>query len=71
MTRQYLQLPTEMPSRIAALAGQLTASAGNRYDAAVAVRDYLQHGYTYTLKTRVPPSGTDFADDFLFGTRQG
>ncbi|MHA6534276.1 DUF4129 domain-containing transglutaminase family protein [Paenibacillus sp. BAC0078] len=68
---QYLQLPAELPARVSGLAEQLTASAGNRYDAATAVRDYLQRGYTYTLKTRVPPSGADFVDDFLFTTKQG
>lgn len=54
-----------------ALAGDLTAAAASRYDAAVAVAGYLQKGYTYSLKTRVPPSSADFTDDFLFGTRQG
>lgn len=67
----YLQLPAAMPERVGKLAEQLTAAADNRYDAAAAVADYLQSGYNYTLKTRVPPPGADFADDFLFGTRQG
>lgn len=68
---QYLQLPAALPPRARALAGQLTAAAASRYDAAVAVAGYLQDGYSYSLKTRVPPSGADFTDDFLFGTRQG
>ncbi|WP_019913685.1 DUF4129 domain-containing transglutaminase family protein [Paenibacillus sp. HW567] len=67
----YLQLPALLPVRVTGLAAKLTASAGNRYDAVTAVRDYLQRGYTYTLKTRVPPSGADFVDDFLFTTKQG
>lgn len=67
----YLQLPAAVPERVRLLAEQLTAAAANRYDAAAAVADYLQTGYTYTLQTRVPPPGADFADDFLFGTRQG
>ena len=71
VSSQYLQLPAAMPERVSILAEQLTGAADNRYDAAVAVVNYLQTGYTYTLKTRVPPSGADFADDFLFGTRQG
>ncbi|MNO37183.1 Protein-glutamine gamma-glutamyltransferase [compost metagenome] len=68
---QYLQLPDQLPKRVAELAGQLTASAGTRYDAVSAVRDYLQSGFAYTLKTRVPPPGSDFTDDFLFVTKQG
>ncbi|OKP80510.1 hypothetical protein A3844_27320 [Paenibacillus helianthi] len=68
---EYLQLPALLPERVSKLAAQLTASAGNRYEAVTAVRDYLQSGFTYTLKTRVPPTGSDFADDFLFVTKQG
>lgn len=68
---QYLQLPAALPPRVRALAGDLTTAAASRYDAAVAIAGYLQDGYTYSLKTRVPPSGADFTDDFLFGTRQG
>ncbi|QUL55589.1 transglutaminase domain-containing protein [Paenibacillus tritici] len=71
VSSQYLQLPAALPSRVKALAGDLTAAARSRYDAAAAVAEYLQSGYTYSLKTRVPPSGADFTDDFLFGTRRG
>ncbi|WP_157794132.1 transglutaminase-like domain-containing protein [Paenibacillus donghaensis] len=68
---QYLQLPPKLPGRVAALAMELTDSAASRYDAAAAVREYLQSGYAYTLNTAVPAPSADFADDFLFGTRQG
>lgn len=71
ITSEYLELPASLPGRIASLAEQLTTPAGNRYDAAVAVRDYLQSRYSYTLDTSIPPSGVDFVDDFLFNTRQG
>ncbi|UQZ34750.1 hypothetical protein C2I18_15185 [Paenibacillus sp. PK3_47] len=67
----YLQLPEGLPGRIAGLSAELTGSAENRYDAVTAVRDYLQHGYSYTLDTRIPPEGADFADDFLFVTKEG
>ncbi|WP_310831304.1 DUF4129 domain-containing transglutaminase family protein [Paenibacillus pedocola] len=71
VTNSYLQLPAELPGRIAALSRQLTASADNRYDAVTAVQGYLQNGYTYTLETRIPPAAADFVDDFLFTTKQG
>jgi hypothetical protein len=71
IANQYLQLPAELPGRIAVLSRQLTASAGSRYDAVNAVRNYLQSGYAYTLETRIPPADTDFVDDFLFTTKQG
>ncbi|MRN55578.1 DUF4129 domain-containing transglutaminase family protein [Paenibacillus monticola] len=71
ITSEYLELPASLPERVATLAEQLTAPAGNRYDAAAAVRDYLQSRYAYNLNTSIPPSGVDFVDDFLFDTRQG
>jgi len=67
----YLELPVSLPRRVHELAAELTASASSRYDAAAAVQDYLQRRYPYTLDTRVPPSGTDFVDDFLFEAQQG
>ncbi|WNS41634.1 transglutaminase domain-containing protein [Paenibacillus sp. MMS20-IR301] len=67
----YLQLPPALPERVRTMAEQLTAAAANRYEAAAAIAKYLQQNYTYTLQTRVPGTGADFADDFLFVTRQG
>lgn len=68
---KYLQLPDLLPVRVRDLAEMLTASSGNRYDSVTAIKDYLQHGYSYTLSTTVPPSGSDFVDHFLFETKQG
>ncbi|MEK4037264.1 transglutaminase domain-containing protein [Paenibacillus sp. FSL L8-0493] len=68
---KYLQLPDLLPERVKALAEKLTASSGNRYDSATAIRDYLQNGYSYTLDTMIPPAGADFVDHFLFETKQG
>lgn len=68
---KYLQLPDLLPVRVRDLAEMLTASSGNRYDSVTAIKDYLQHGYSYTLNTTVPPSGSDFVDHFLFETKQG
>ncbi|KGE19453.1 DUF4129 domain-containing transglutaminase family protein [Paenibacillus wynnii] len=67
----YLELPTSLPGRVRELAGEIMATARSRYDAAVAVRDYLQSRYPYTLDTQVPPVGADFVDDFLFESRKG
>jgi transglutaminase-like putative cysteine protease len=68
---KYLQLPDLLPVRVRNLAEKLTASSGNRYDTVTAIKDYLQHGYPYTLNTTVPPAGSDFVDHFLFETKQG
>ncbi|OZQ65540.1 hypothetical protein CA600_13880 [Paenibacillus sp. VTT E-133280] len=67
---KYLQLPDLLPARVRDLAEKLTAS-DNRYDAVTSIKDYLQSGYSYTLNTTVPPSGSDFVDHFLFETKQG
>ncbi|MNO33887.1 Protein-glutamine gamma-glutamyltransferase [compost metagenome] len=68
---KYLQLPDLLPVRVRELAEKLTAASGNRYDAVTSIKDYLQNGYSYTLNTTVPPSGSDFTDHFLFETKQG
>lgn len=68
---KYLELPQNLPGRVKSLAAHLTAAAGNRYDAAASVRDYLQSQFPYTLDTQVPPPGHDFVDDFLFEAKRG
>lgn len=68
---KYLQLPDLLPVRVRELAEKLTTSSGNRYDSVTAIKDYLQNGYSYTLNTTVPPSGSDFVDHFLFEEKQG
>ncbi|MBY9079822.1 hypothetical protein KIH86_09500 [Paenibacillus sp. HN-1] len=66
-----LELPAGLPERIGTLAVSLTERTANRYDAAIAVRDYLRSTYPYSLDTRVPPAGADFVDDFLFEEKKG
>lgn len=68
---KYLQLPDHLPERIKELASSITASSGNRYDAVLAVENYLRDHYVYALDTKVPAEGTDFVDDFLFQTKEG
>jgi len=65
----YLELP-KLDGRIAALARQVTAGAGNNFDRAEAIRDYLQGHYAYTLD--LPPvEPADPVSSFLFRTRRG
>jgi protein-glutamine gamma-glutamyltransferase len=65
----YMQLPPLDP-RIAALAGQITASATNNYDKATAIDAYLRttFGYTLQLPRTVP---RDPVANFLFERKQG
>ncbi|OMC65305.1 hypothetical protein BK126_21560 [Paenibacillus sp. FSL H7-0326] len=69
--RMNLQLPEALPVRVRELAANITDGSTNRYDAVTKVASYLRSNYSYSLDTRVPPSGKDFVDDFLFITKKG
>jgi transglutaminase-like putative cysteine protease len=65
----YLQLPGLDP-RIPRLAGQVTGSASNDYDKAVALESYLKTHYGYTLQLPTSPVADPLAN-FLFERKQG
>jgi len=67
---RYLQVP-EIPARVRRLAAELTAGVESPYQKAVAIRNYLQDGFRYTLQAPPLPTGSDAVDEFLFVTRQG
>ncbi len=69
--RRWLQLPANLPTRVSALAKQVTGTAPTRFAAVEAVDEYLQKHYTYTLDVPVPKAGNDPVDDFLFVSRAG
>ncbi|MFC4778008.1 DUF4129 domain-containing transglutaminase family protein [Paenibacillus sp. GCM10023252] len=71
--KPYLQLPKSLPSRVVALASEVSGGGvTSRYDQVKAVETYLRSNYKYTLtESKVPPAGADFADDFLFEQKQG
>jgi protein-glutamine gamma-glutamyltransferase len=68
---RYLQLPKILDQRVTDLARQVIANAGanNRYDAARAIENHLQHDYGYTLDRKA--GGVDPLADFLFRVREG
>jgi len=66
----YLQLPQSLDPRIGQLAAQITSSASNRYDKAVAVERYLKSHYGYTLQMLRSPVADPLAN-FLFVRKQG
>ncbi len=68
-TFEYLQLP-ELDPRIAELAKQVSASASNNYDKAVAIERYLKTHYGYTLQLLRAPVA-DPLGYFLFARKQG
>jgi transglutaminase-like putative cysteine protease len=67
----YLELPAEMPSRVLALARQITAGAPTRLDAVQAVEEWLHQNTRYNLEIPPDPPGADAVDRFLFETREG
>lgn len=67
---RYLQLPTELPARIRALAEQWTAGKTNPYDKATAIQDALRN-YTETYDIPAVPPDRDAVDYFLFDLKRG
>jgi transglutaminase-like putative cysteine protease len=65
----YLQLPRLDP-RIPQLAGQMTGSASNSYDKAIALERYLKTQYGYTLQLPRSPVADPLVN-FLFERKQG
>jgi transglutaminase-like putative cysteine protease len=69
--RRYLQLPSELPTRIGDLARRVTAGATNDLERVIAVEDYLRTNYRYATDSPVPPPDRDAVDHFLFDARVG
>ncbi len=67
---RYLQVP-EIAARVRQLAAELTVGLESPYQKAVAIRDYLQRGFGYTLQAPPLPDRSDAVDEFLFVTHQG
>lgn len=70
MRETYLQLPERLDPRIPQLARQITASASNPFDKAVAMENYLRSNFGYTLNLQGGP-GADPLAHFLFVTKAG
>lgn len=67
--RTYLKLPPLDP-RLPRLAAQITDSAGNDFDRAAAIENYLRTRYGYTLQLPQSPVKDPIAN-FLFERKQG
>ncbi|HYM16559.1 MAG TPA: transglutaminase domain-containing protein [Dehalococcoidia bacterium] len=68
--QSYLQLPSNLPGRIAAKARDVTRSASTPYDEAAAIEAYVR---TFPIDYNVPvtPPGRDTVDYFLFDLQRG
>jgi transglutaminase-like putative cysteine protease len=71
LAARYLQLPASLPSRVGALARQITAGLTNDYDRAGAIETWLRTNTVYDLNVPRDPDGVDAVDHFLFETRRG
>ncbi|HET7579945.1 MAG TPA: transglutaminaseTgpA domain-containing protein [Bacillales bacterium] len=70
---KYTELPDSLPDRVKRLTMRITKDAGNRYEKAVAVEDYL-HSDKFKYKTKhvaVPGKNQDYVAQFLFDTQRG
>ncbi len=70
MRARYMDLPTDIPDRIPALARDLTATAPTPYDRARAIEEFLRR-IPYTLDLPAPPLNRDVVDYFLFDLKRG
>ena len=71
MKRLYLQLPAGLPSRIPALAREITKGLTNPYDQVTAITNWLRKNITYADTVPAAPQGRDILDWFLFDLRKG
>ena len=67
----YLQLPSDLPARVGALARRITAGITTQYDRVEAVQSWIRANTTYDLDVPRDPPGVDAVDHFLFVTRTG
>lgn len=67
----YLALPSHIQQEIYDIAYTATAGCATPWQKAVALRDYLQTHYTYSLDVEYPPQDVDFAAWFLLAERKG
>jgi len=71
VTDRYLEVPENLPSRVHALAIQITGESSTIFDKASAVTQYLRKTITYQAVIPAPPSGREPIDWFLFDYKKG
>jgi protein-glutamine gamma-glutamyltransferase len=68
---KWLEIPSDLPARVTALAASLVAGSTTRLDAVNSVDDYLRSTEKYNLNSPIPKTGHDPVDDFLFLSHEG
>ncbi|MBV9171035.1 MAG: transglutaminase domain-containing protein [Chloroflexi bacterium] len=69
--QRYLELPRRLPRRVVDLAHQATNGDTNAFDKAVGLESYLRDNFTYSTHVAAVPPDQDWADYFLFESKQG
>ena len=67
----HIRLPEGIDGGVYTLTMRAIEGAGNPFDRAVAIMNYLRGNMRYTLQPDVPPRGRDFVSHFLLDTREG
>ena len=67
----YLQLPDDLPARVANLSRQIVGSRAGYYDRAQALGLYLSSNYVYDLEVPRFAENHDVVDAFLFESKRG
>lgn len=67
----HSQLPQGIEPELYALTMDVTAEAGNPYERAEAIADYLRGNMRYALEVEYPPQGRDFVSWFVLDSREG
>lgn len=70
VTQRYLQLPAELPQRVADEAKSVATGATTPYDQAKAIETYLR-SFPSDLDVASPPAKRDTVDFFLFTLKRG
>jgi transglutaminase-like putative cysteine protease len=70
VTQRYLQLPSELPARVADEAKTVAAGATTPYDQAKAIETFLR-SFPADLDVPSPPAKRDTVDFFLFDLKRG
>lgn len=68
---RYLQLPSDMSSRITDLSRQLTAGLEDPFTKTATITNYLRSNITYQTSIATPPTDQDVIDWFLFDYKKG
>ena len=71
MQQLYTKLPSHLQQELFDLAAQVTKNASTPWEKAVALRDYLQSHYAYSLDVEDPPESVDFVAWFLLADQKG